>query len=59
MNNEPLLRQLKMEARIMETKKFQRNKEDFICEKCGLEVEGNGYTNHCIARAVFGASMSM
>jgi len=48
-----------MEARIMETKKFQRNKEDFICEKCGLEVEGNGYTNHCIARAVFGASMSM
>ena len=36
-----------METRIMETKKFQRDKEDFICEKCGLEVEGNGYTNHC------------
>jgi len=33
----------------METKKFQRNKEDFICEKCGREVEGNGYTNHCPA----------
>jgi len=44
----------------METKKFQRNKEDFICEKCGLEVEGNGCTNHCIiARAAFGASMLM
>jgi Zn finger protein HypA/HybF involved in hydrogenase expression len=28
-------------------KKFQRNKEDFICEKCGLEVKGSGFTNHC------------
>ena len=28
-------------------KKFQRNKENFVCEKCGFEVEGNGYTNHC------------
>jgi hypothetical protein len=28
-------------------KKFQRNKEDFICEKCGFEVKGSGYTNHC------------
>lgn len=31
----------------MMTKKFQRTKEDFTCEKCGLVVEGNGYTNHC------------
>ncbi|MDO8555438.1 MAG: RNHCP domain-containing protein [bacterium] len=29
------------------TKKFQRTKEDFVCEKCGLVVEGSGYTNHC------------
>lgn len=28
-------------------KKFQRTKEDFACEKCGLKVYGNGYTNHC------------
>jgi len=31
----------------MDTKRFQRNKEDFTCEKCGLEVAGSGYTNHC------------
>jgi hypothetical protein len=26
---------------------FTRKKEDFICEKCGTEVKGDGYTNHC------------
>ncbi len=26
---------------------FKRNIEDFVCEKCGFDVEGNGYTNHC------------
>jgi DNA-directed RNA polymerase subunit M/transcription elongation factor TFIIS len=26
---------------------FIKNVEDFICEKCGYKVEGNGYTNHC------------
>jgi len=26
---------------------FIKNKEDFICEKCGHKVEGTGYTNHC------------
>jgi rubrerythrin len=26
---------------------FIRTKEDFICEKCGHSVKGNGYTNHC------------
>ena len=31
----------------MMIKKFQRIKEDFICEKCGLAVKGSGYTNHC------------
>jgi Zn finger protein HypA/HybF involved in hydrogenase expression len=29
------------------TKQFSRNIEDFICEHCEAEVEGNGYTNHC------------
>lgn len=28
-------------------KYFQKIKEDFVCEACGAEVEGNGYTNHC------------
>ncbi|KYK32895.1 MAG: hypothetical protein AYK19_14790 [Theionarchaea archaeon DG-70-1] len=31
----------------MMTKKFSKCKEDFICEKCGQEVRGTGYTNHC------------
>lgn len=26
---------------------FKKTKEDFVCEKCGEEVIGNGYTNHC------------
>lgn len=31
----------------MLTKKFQKRKEDFICENCGFLISGNGYTNHC------------
>ena len=31
----------------MLTKKFQRKKENFICENCGARVKGTGYTNHC------------
>lgn len=31
----------------MQEKKFQRTKEDFICEQCGTAVLGTGYTNHC------------
>ena len=31
----------------METKKFQRTKEDFVCAHCGVAVKGTGYTNHC------------
>jgi len=27
--------------------KFQKRVEDFTCEKCGEQVRGNGYTNHC------------
>lgn len=26
---------------------FKRTVEDFTCEHCGVEVKGNGYTNHC------------
>ncbi len=26
---------------------FKRTTEDFVCEKCGEQVVGNGYTNHC------------
>ena len=26
---------------------FIRKTENFICEHCGHEVIGNGYTNHC------------
>ena len=28
-------------------KRFIKTIEDFICEKCGTCVTGNGYTNHC------------
>ncbi len=31
----------------MQEKKFQRRIEDFVCEKCGKEVKGKGYTDHC------------
>lgn len=27
--------------------KFKKNKEDFVCENCGTEVIGDGFTNHC------------
>lgn len=26
---------------------FIKNKEDFVCEHCGADVEGDGFTNHC------------
>jgi hypothetical protein len=31
----------------MQTKTFQKNKEDFKCENCGHDNVGDGYTNHC------------
>jgi hypothetical protein len=31
----------------LQLKKFQRRKEDFVCENCGKKVKGTGYTNHC------------
>jgi rubrerythrin len=32
---------------MLAQKKFQRKVEDFICEKCGAAVRGDGYTDHC------------
>lgn len=29
------------------SKKFQRTREDFTCDRCGILVLGDGYTNHC------------
>lgn len=29
--------------------KFTKKVEDFVCEHCGHEVKGNGFTNHCPA----------
>jgi hypothetical protein len=29
------------------SKRFARNVEDFVCAKCGTDVTGDGYTNHC------------
>ncbi|HBD24677.1 MAG: hypothetical protein A2566_03045 [Candidatus Zambryskibacteria bacterium RIFOXYD1_FULL_40_13] len=26
---------------------FIRKTEDFVCEKCGCSIKGDGYTNHC------------
>lgn len=31
----------------MQVKKFQKKKEDFVCENCGKENIGDGFTNHC------------
>jgi len=31
----------------MQTKKFQRKIEDFVCVKCGTKTKGTGYTDHC------------
>lgn len=31
----------------MQSKRFQRKVEDFVCEHCGAKVQGSGYTNHC------------
>ena len=29
------------------SQKFQKKQEDFVCEHCGKDVKGNGFTNHC------------
>ena len=32
---------------IGKMKNFIRKKENFVCQKCGFEVIGDGYTDHC------------
>lgn len=32
---------------MKDSKKFQRNIEDFECLNCNRLISGNGYTNHC------------
>jgi rubrerythrin len=32
---------------VMEGRKFQRRIENFVCSRCGTEVVGTGYTDHC------------
>ncbi|MDP2593557.1 MAG: RNHCP domain-containing protein [bacterium] len=29
------------------SKKFIQKKENFVCENCGEDARGDGYTNHC------------
>ena len=31
----------------MQSAKFTKKQEDFVCEVCGLHVHGTGYTTHC------------
>jgi ribosomal protein L37AE/L43A len=31
----------------MSSRRFRRTTEDFVCEWCGTEVKGTGYTDHC------------
>jgi rubrerythrin len=31
----------------MNMRRFQRRKEDFVCEHCRQDVSGDGFTNHC------------
>ena len=28
-------------------KRFKKTVEDFVCDNCGLAVNGDGYTDHC------------
>ncbi len=29
-------------------KRFKKKIEDFVCENCGSDVKGNGFTDHCL-----------
>jgi len=31
----------------MPDSQFIKKEENFVCEHCGFEVRGSGYTNHC------------
>ncbi len=47
-NNKPLsaLPNLPLTG-AMNKRNFTRKVENFVCEQCGFEVEGDGYTDHC------------
>lgn len=32
---------------MLESKKFKRKKETFVCKNCRERVAGNGFTDHC------------
>lgn len=32
---------------MLQTKRFARRREDFVCARCGAAVTGAGYRNHC------------
>jgi rubrerythrin len=34
---------------MRQVKRFQRRKDDFLCQYCGKNVAGSGYTDHCPA----------
>lgn len=31
----------------MESGRFRKISEDFVCDNCGFEARGSGYTDHC------------
>lgn len=31
----------------MSDSRFKKNIEDFVCDHCGREMKGSGFTNHC------------
>ena len=32
---------------MKQERRFTRRREDFVCDNCGREVKGSGYTDHC------------
>lgn len=38
---------MKDKTKELNLKNFTKRVEDFVCENCGTEVIGNGFTDHC------------
>ena len=36
-----------MDAGALPEGRFTRKKEDVVCDICGVEIHGTGYTDHC------------
>lgn len=32
---------------MLQAKRFQKRTENFVCDKCGAFIKGQGYTDHC------------